>query len=433
VAAAALLSLVMSAPARADTVTDWNTHAFSALTAAAPAGAGQTPPVSTLHLAMVHGAVYDAVNAIDRRYQPYLGAPKAKRWYSKDAAAATAAYRVLATLLPAQLETLGGFYSSSLAGIPAGPAKDGGIAVGEAAAAAMLAARANDGRFGPFRFPVGSGPGQWRPTPPAFINDPNAWVKDVQPFLIESPSEFRSNGPNELTSRKYAREFNEVKELGSVASSARTDDQTDAARFWSEGPVHWTRIAQQLSARHRLKIADNARLFAMMYLTAADAAIATWDDKAYWLFWRPITAIREADSDGNAATEADATWLPLINTPPYTDHPSGLSALGSAMASSLRDFFGTDQLEFSSTNPSLKLTRSYTSFSQAVDEIVDARVWSGIHFRIADVQGAKIGRQVARYRRQHYFQRTKRRACEEDHGGLFGNDDEDQEDDKPDH
>jgi PAP2 superfamily len=443
VAAAALLSLVLSAPARADTVTDWNIHAFSALTAAPPAGAGQTPPVSTLHLAMVHGAVYDAVNAIDRRYQPYLGAPRAKRWYSKDAAAATAAYRVLATLLPAQLETLGGHYSNSLAGIPAGPAKDGGIAVGEAAAATMLAARENDGRFpmNPYRFPApltSTEPwpaGQWRPTPPAFVNDPFAWVKDVKPFLIESPSEFRSRGPNELTSRKYAREFNEVKELGSATSSVRTADQTDAARFWSEGPVHWTRIARQLSARHGLKIADNARLFAMQYLTAADAAIACWGDKARWLFWRPITAIREADRDGNPATQPDPAWLPLINTPPYPDHPSGLTCIGSAMASSLRDFFGTDRLEFSSTNASLAppLTRSYTSFSQAVDEIVDARVWSGIHFRTADVQGAKIGRQIARYRKQHYFQRANPRRCEEEHAGDFEHHDEgDQEDDKPD-
>jgi hypothetical protein len=445
VAAAALLSLVLSAPARADTVTDWNTYALTALTAPATAGgAGQTPPVSTLHLAMVHGAVYDAVNAIDRRYQPYLDAPKARRWYSKDAAAATAAYRVLASLLPAQLETLGRLYSNSLAGIPSGRAKDGGIAVGDAAAATMLAARANDGRFpvNPYRFPAPLTPeedwpvGQWRPTLPEYVNDPFAWVKDVEPFLIESASEFRSRGPNELTSRKYAREFNEVKELGSATSSARTADQTNAARFWSQGPVHWTRIAQQLSARYGLKIADNARLFAMQYLTAADAAIACWGDKARWLFWRPITAIREADRDGNPATQADPAWLPLINTPPYPDHPSGLTCIGNAMASSLRDFFGTDRLEFSSTNASLNppLTRSYTSFSQAVDEIIDARVWSGIHFRIADVQGAKIASRIARYRKQHYFQRTKTRACEEDHGGVFEQDDqEDQEDDKPDY
>jgi hypothetical protein len=427
VAAAAILSLALSAPARADTVTDWNSHALSALTAAPPAGAGQSPLVATLHLAMVHGAVYDAVNAIDGRYQPYLGAPKAKRWYSKDAAAATAAYRVLAGLLPAQQETLGPLYATSLAGIASGPAKDGGIAVGDAAAAAMLAARTNDGRFpaNPYRHPAPLTPtelwpaGQWRPTPPAFINDPFAWVKDVRPFLIESASQFRSRGPNELTSREYAREFREVKELGSAASSARSADQTDAARFWSAGSVHWIHIAEQLSTRHALDIADNSRLFAMLYLTGADSAIACWDDKARWLFWRPITAIREADRDGNPATEADPAWLPLIITPPYPDHPSGLSCIGSAMGRSLRDFFGTNRLEFSSTNQDFDLTRSYTSFSQAIDEIVDARVWSGIHFRIADEHGEKIGRQVARYRKQHYFHR----AFEEDDRGGDEHDD----------
>jgi hypothetical protein len=421
-AAAALLSLALSAPARADTVTDWHSHTLSALTAAPPAGAGQSPLVATLHLAMVHGAVYDAVNAIDGRYQPYLGAPKAKRWYSKDAAAATAAYRVLARLLPAQQETLGPLYATSLAGIASGPAKDGGIAVGDAAAAAMLAARTNDGRspVNPYRHPAPLTPtepwpaGQWRPTPPAFVNDPFAWLKDVRPFLIESASAFRSDGPNELTSRKYAREFDEVKELGSAASSARTADQTDAALFWSAGLVHWISVAQQLSTRHGLEIADNARLFAMLYLTGADAAIACWGDKARWLFWRPITAIREADRDGNPATDADPAWLPLIITPPYPDHPSGLACIGSGMGRSLRDFFGTNRLSFSSTNRDLNLTRSYTSFSQAIDEIVDARVWSGIHFRIADEHGERIGRQVARYRKQHYFRPTKPRAVEED-------------------
>jgi hypothetical protein len=441
-AAAALLTLALSAPARADTVTDWNAHALSALTATPPAGAGQTPPVSTLHLAMVHGAVYDAVNAIDRRYQPYLSAPKAKRWYSKDAAAATAAHRVLASVLPAQAEALGLLYATSLARIPAGPAKDGGIAVGDAAAVAMLAARTDDGRFppNPYRFPAPLTPtepwpvGQWRPTPPAFVNDPFAWLKDVKPFLIASASQFRSNGPNELTSRRYAREFNEVKDLGSATSSTRTDDQTHAARFWSEGPVHWTRIARQLSVRYRLDIADNARLFAMLYLTAADAGIAAWDDKARWLYWRPITAIHEADRDGNPATEADATWLPLIVNPPYPDHPSGLTAVGSAMGRTLRDFFGTNRLEFSSKNETLNLTRSYGSFSQAIDEIVDARVWSGIHFRIADVHAAKIGRQIARYREQHYFHRAKPGACREGHhGDDEHNDEEDEEDDKHDH
>jgi hypothetical protein len=408
-AAAALLTLAAAAPARADAVTEWNLHATNALVVTGM----QTPPVSTIHLAIVHGAVYDAVNSIDGRYEPYLVNVRARRWYSKEAAAATAAYRVLAGLLPAQHGTLGPLYATSLAGIPPGRAKDGGIAVGEIAAAAMLAARTNDGRFPatPFRFPAPATPqdpwpaGQWRPTPPGFVNDPFAWVKDVRPFLIFDPADFRSAGPNELTSRKYAREFNEVKLLGSATSPERTADQTDMARFWAEGPVILTRITRQLSAAGRLDTADNARLFAMLYLTAADSAISCWQDKARWLFWRPVTAIRDADRDSNRATEPDTGWSPLINTPPYPDHPSGLACVGGSMARTLRDFFGRNRVEFSATSSNSNTTRSFTSFSQAVEEMVDARVYSGVHFRIADVHGALIGKKVARYRQEHYFHR----------------------------
>jgi hypothetical protein len=402
-AAVALLSLAVSAPARADTVTDWNTTAFTALTAAPPAGAGQPPPVSTIHLAMVHGAVYDAVNAIDRRYQPYLIALRAKRWYSKDAAAATAAYRVLAAILPAQEATFASLYAASLAGIPAGKAKDRGIAVGETAAQVMLLIRMNDGRFGPFRFTPGTERGEWRPGLPAFVNDPNAWVKDVTPFMIRSASDFRSDGPNELSSEEYAEEFEEVKTLGSATSATRNADQTDMARFWSEGPAIWTRITHQLSDRYDLTIADNARLFAMLYLTGADALIACWDDKAVWSFWRPITAIREAGDDDNPNTDPDPDWLPLINNPPYPDHPSGLGCVIGAMARTARDFFGTNRVEFSATGVNSMTTRSYSRFSDATDEVVDARVYSGIHFRIADEHGAKIGKQVARWRQKHFF------------------------------
>jgi hypothetical protein len=410
--AAALLSLTLSAPARADAVTDWNTTAMTALTAPPPVGAGQPPHVATIHLAIVHAAVYDAVNAIDGRYEPYLAAPEAKRWYSKDAAAATAAYRVLASLPATPGETLASAYTSSLAAIPAGEAKDGGIAVGEAAAQAMLAARANDGRFGPFRFTPGTLPGQWRPITPT-ANDPNAWVKDVTPFMIERASDFRSDGPNRLSSRKYAKEFSEVKSLGSAGSTTRTADQTDMARFWAEGPAIWTRIAHQLSLGHGLTVADNARFFAMLYLTGADALIACWDDKAAWSFWRPITAIREAGSDGNRRTEADPNWLPLINNPPYPDHPSGLACVISAMAETARDFFGTNRVEFSATSSTSMTTRSFSRFSQATEEVVDARVFSGIHFRIADEHGAKIGKRVAAWRKERYFRPVPHERCDD--------------------
>jgi hypothetical protein len=403
-AAVVAAALLAAAPAHADTVVDWNVHATNALVTTATPPASQPPPVQTIHLAMVHGAVYDAVNAIDRGHEPYLVKPRARRWYSKDAAAATAAYHVLVSVVPAQQPALQEHLRASLASIPNGRAESGGIAVGEAAAAAMIAARTNDGRFGAFRFPVGTKPGQWRPVLPMFVNDPNAWVAHVKPFMIPAQSHFGSDGPSDLGSRRYAREFDEVKRLGSATSGERTADQTDAARFWAEGPMIITRAVRELSARFCLKTADNARLFAMLYLTGADSLISVWYDKARWLFWRPITAIQEADDDGNPATEADPGWLPLINNPPYPEHPSGLVGVVTAMGETLEDFFGTDRIAFSATsmNPPMS-TRSFGSFSQAIEEVVDARVWSGIHFRNAEEDSARIGKQVAHWRDHYYF------------------------------
>ncbi len=315
---------------------------------------------------------------------------------------------MLASIVPAQQAALETRYRASLAAIGEGKAKAGGVAVGDAAAAQMIAARTGDGRFGPFRFAVGSEPGQWRPVLPAFVNDPAAWVAKVRPFLLESASQFRTEGPNSLRSRRYAREFAEVKSIGSLSSSTRTADQTDMARFWAEHPpAMWSRVFRQLSAGHQLTTAASARMFAMLYLTAADAAIGCWDDKAQWLYWRPITAIREAGSDGNPATDADPDWLPLIATPPYPEHPSGHGCVSGSIVETLRDFFGTDRAEFNATSTVSGTTRSFTRFSQAIDEIVDARVYSGIHFRTADVQGARLGRQVADWRQRHYFEHAK--------------------------
>jgi hypothetical protein len=397
-------ALAAPALAHADAVTDWNRNATSALMVTA----AQPPQQSVPHMAMVQGAVYDAVNAIDAGHEGYLLTSRlATPFDSKEAAAATAAYRVLLRIVPAQQPVLDAQYAASLAAIPDGSSKTRGIAVGEAAAAAMIAARTDDGRFGAFRFTVGSGPGAWVPVLPSFVNDPNAWLKDEKPFLIESSSQFRSDGPFPLASKRYTRDFTEVKALGSAASATRTADQTHAARYWAENPPGtWSRVFRTLSAQQGLSLADNARLYAMLYLTAADALISVWDDKAHYLFWRPITAIREADTDGNPATVKDEAWLPLIPTPPYPEHPSGHSGLSESFVATLQDFFGTDGIGWTDTNNG-GLTRSFTSFSQAIDEIVDARVWSGIHFRNADEQGARIGRQVAKWREQHYFQAVR--------------------------
>ena len=405
--AVALLFVVVPAVARADTVTQWNLNAANALMVSA----GQPPQVSVPHMAMVHGAVYDAVNAIDGRHEGYLLSSRlARPSDSKEAAAAAAAYGVLVYLVPGQKESLDSLYAALLAGVPEGSAKTRGIAVGEAAAAAMIAARTDDGRFGPYRFPVGSVAGEWRPVLPAFVNDPSAWLKDVKPFLIRSSSQFGSQGPLRLTSRKYARELAEAKSVGSATSTTRTADQTHAARYWAENPpATWSRIFRALSAEQGLSLTENARLYAMLYMSAADALITVWADKARFLFWRPITAIREADADGNPATVADPAWLPLIPTPPYTEHSSGHAGLSGSFVATLRDFFGTDKIGWTDTN-NAGLTRSFTRFSQAIDEVVDARVWSGIHFRTADEQGAQIGKQVAKWRDTHYFRAVPARA-----------------------
>jgi hypothetical protein len=227
----------------------------------------------------------------------------------------------------------------------------------------------------------------------------------------------RTDGPNPLTSVAYAEDFNEIKELGSLTSITRTPDQTDAAIFWQENAFAlWNRIFRALVASQQLDIVDSARLFAMENLAGADAMIGCWNDKYYWQFWRPITAIREADTDGNPATEADPTWLPLFDqatpvcnppllvTPPFPDHPSGHSSSSSALVHTLQNFFGTDRIGFSAFSNKSCTTRSFDRFSDALKEILDARVYAGIHFRTADMQGAVLGRKVAHYLKKHYFQ-----------------------------
>jgi hypothetical protein len=403
-----LAALTAPALAAADTVTQWNQNAANALYVTA----AQPPNVSVLHMAMVQGAVYDAVNAIDGSREGYLLTSRvATPTDSKDAAAATAAYKVLISIVPAQQPALLALYNATLAGIPDGSAETRGIAVGDAAAAAMIAARTADGRFGTPGFLTGTTPGAWRPVLPAFGNDPNAWVKDVKPFLIRGASQFRSDGPYHLTSRKYAREFNEVKTVGSASApiTDRSLDQTNAALYWAENPPRtWNRILNSLSASRGVSLVENARLFAEVYLTVADTFIAVWDEKGHYSFWRPITAIREADTDGNHRTAKDENWLPLVANPPYPEHPSGHLGLSGAVGKALQQFFHTDWLAWTDTNVAGR-TRSFTRVSDAVEEIENARVWSGIHFRNADEASVQISRQIAKYRDKHFFNRLDHR------------------------
>ncbi len=387
--------------------------------AAAPVpGAGQTPPVSVIHLAMVQTAVYDAVNSIGGRYEPYLDdLPPAAEGASVDAAVATAAHHVLVGLgippvppLPdpvlARLEQL---YTDALGAIPDGPAEDGGIAAGAAAAEAMLAERTGDGRFVlPAAFTEGTLPGEWRPTPPANVNDPFAWVADVRPFVLESASQVRTRGPLDLTSRAYAREYDEVKKPGAIGST-RTPEQQAVVQFFSANPVvMFNRTFRDVAVEEGLSLADEARLMAKLNVAAADALIGCWDDKRLWGFWRPITAIQNGDADGNRRTAGDPTWTPLLNNPPYPDHPSGYNCLTAAFMHTAKRFFGTNRFDLTVTQstPTGDLSRDYRRFTNVIDDTIDARVWQGLHFRTADVQGARLGKEVARWLDRHYFERV---------------------------
>jgi hypothetical protein len=393
-------------------VTHWSAIAAAPITSQVPAA-----PAMVL-MAMVHGAIYDAVNAIDGGHKPYLSAPPARPTDSMDAAVAAAAYNVLLHVLPTVPATLAGDYSAALAAIPDGSAKAGGISVGEAAAAAMLTARSNDGRNGPFRFTPGTQVGQWRPELPAFVSDPNAWLKDVTPFAIADPARFGSGGPYPITSQRYAADFNEVKALGRATGSSRTQAQTEIANFWAVNPVRlWSEISRTLATQEQLSTVDAARYYALTFFSAADTLISVWVDKAKWSSWRPITAIRQAANDGNPDTEPDATWTPFLATPPYPEHPSGHVSLATAVTVTAQLFFHTDRISFSATNPLLlggTGTRTFTSLSQARKEVIDARVLQGIHFRHADEDGARIGASVTRWVADHLLKQTGGGAEEDD-------------------
>jgi hypothetical protein len=342
---------------------------------------------------------------------------------------ATAAYLVLKNIVgtvplsipsftpamrAAVLASLEAQYNASKNAVPDSPFKKMGIAAGTAAAQAMIDSRQGDGRFGPSQFVPNANPGYWDPVAPSgtTVQDPTPWAGGVEPFLLQSSSQFRSPGPNALTSVAYAADVNEIKALGGngvVTPSARTATQTYVAKWWQSNPVAmWNDVARQLIARNDLDISDAARLLAMENLAAADAAINTWNDKYHFSFWRPFQAIRRAADDGNSATSPDLTWTPLISAP-YPEHTSGHLGLDSSHTTVLRMFFGDApaggyQITSAFVNPGGPATRTFTGFSQAVDEIVEARIWAGLHFRTADVQAVQLGTNVANYAAANYFE-----------------------------
>jgi hypothetical protein len=410
VIALAMLTTIVVAPASAeDAIADWNLIAETAVRTS-----GHAPPVAALDFAIVHLAIYDAVQSIDHRHCLYHGRPR-HAIGSKKAAAAKAGHDILVGLFPDQTDTLDTAYANYVNDNAIGP-NDPGLDVGVKAAHDILMLRTNDGRFPPNPPPfLGSNEiGQWRPTPsflpgppPSFAPGLAPWVANVTPFAMKSDSQFRVVPPPDLTSEVWARDFNEIKALGSLTSSARTPEQTEIGYFWADsGPVMWQSALRDIARNHVHDIGDSARMFALADVALADAQIACWDSKYFYNFWRPVTSIRMGDQDNNPSTELDADWQPLINTPNFPEYPSGHATTSGAVAQALRLFFGRDRLTFqmTTTNPNAQQKiHTFISFSQAEQDVVNARVYVGIHYRNTDNVSRAQGHRVTDWVFTHFF------------------------------
>ena len=437
--AALMLALPFTCTAAAR-VAEWNVTAVDATLMA-----GENPTVQSRALAVVQVAVHDALNAIERRFEPYALDDEVDSEASTDAAIATAARDALVGVIAVGTLPFTGFgsaeqqaaavafvdtaYAADLEMIPEGEAKTRGIAVGKAAAAVILAERLEDGATTFVPYTPGTEPGDWQPTPNPSPADPPApadhlpaqlpgWGQ-VTPFVLPSSQKFQLDDPPALTSEHYARDYHEVQALGVKVSEVRTADQEEIARFWfGSSPVGWSQIARTVAADGRLDAWEQARVLALVNLAMADGVIAGFDTKYHVNRWRPITAIRAGETDGNEATVADPTWESLLNTPPHPDYPSTHAVQGGAASVVLRQVFGTDQVDFTATSgvPFAGTMRTFTSFSEAAQENADSRVFAGVHFRSATTNGVKLGRQIGWFTVKHAL----RPVTEEDHADAGG-------------
>jgi PAP2 superfamily protein len=376
-------------------VIDWNQVLLSIVNTPGAQPANIQP---TRNFAILHAAIYDAVNSVDRTHRPYLVSVRAPRDASETAAADAAAHTALVGLYPAQASTVDADYGAELAQVPDGPAKDKGVRLGQQVADELLAIRANDGSsVTPPPFVPGTAPGNYQLTPPNFAAPVFTTWGQVTPFVLDHGDQFRPAPPPPPTSDAYAAAINEVKSLGSAASTTRTAEQTQIGRFWNP-PIQnfWNQIAETVAVVHHSDLPTTARLFATLNLSFADSAIAFYDAKYTYRLWRPVTAIRLADTDGNPNTVADPNWLPLSgNTAPDPSYPGAHSTISAAGADVLSSFFGGDQ-SFSVTSPALPgVTRSFTSFDAAAQEAGLSRIFSGQHTRLDHVAGLELGHDVA--------------------------------------
>ena len=404
--------------ARADEVADWNRNLFEAARLNSPP---TSPLLITRNAALVQAAVFDAINGIERRYTPIHVAPAAEPGSSRRAAVVQAAYAVLVRLYPSQAATLLAKRDDSIAALTdadddPGESIERGIAWGQTVADAIWAWRLTDGIApAPAPFLGGANPGEWRPTPPGFLSGAGVQFSYMTPWVLESPSQFRPGGPPALNSQRYAADFNEVKLKGDISGLNRTEDESLYSRFWnfSTSPAYWNQIALTLAERQHLTLSAKSRLMALVDLSVADAAIGCWDAKYTYNFWRPVTAISLADTDGNPDTVA-GPFTSYLTTPNHPDYPSGHSCVSSAAAAVLASTFGENtSFSVSSDAPEMAgVVRSYGSFSEILEEIKNARVYAGIHFRSACEDGTKLGARVADYVQANALQRVNGKANE---------------------
>ena len=391
--------------AKADVVSDWNLIAVQTISAEMPA---RPAPVWFLDLALVHISMHDAIQSIDKRFEPYH-VPIPGAMGSPEVAAAKAAHDMLVHLFPGQAGALGMIFNNYLVAHTLSP-NDAGVAVGASAAAGIIALRANDGRFPPNQVPFngGTNPGEWRPTPsligmppapPSFASMVTPWVANVTPFVIKSGDQFRAPAPPPLKSKRYAKSYDDVRLLGARFNSDRTTDQTNLALLWASNyAVLWSRVLREIADAHLTNVDDSGRLFALSMMAIADSIITSWDSKVAFNTWRPITAIRLGDSDTNPDTIGVPNWEPLVNTPNYPDVTSGANNVTGAVTRTLSLYFGNDEMLFTvrTTNAAApQQTKDYFRFSDAADDVVRARVYEGIHFDFADEEARKQGRHVA--------------------------------------
>jgi hypothetical protein len=410
----AAVLLCGSLTARADVVLDWNEIAVNTLGAQ-----GQNPFAQARYLSIVQLAVFEAVNTITGNYEPYLGTVVAPVGASADAAAITAAYRVLRTYFPAAAATLDPAYAASLAAIPSGSARDYGVATGEDAAAQMIDLRSNDGASPPeFYLPQSSDAGVWQTTPSC---PPPGGVffqwQNVTPFGVPSVSgnqdwlePFLPDPPPALTSSRYAKDYKEVKTVGSLNSTVRPQDRADVARFYAASTPSFifNLTARQVAAERHHSLTENARALALINVASNDSLVASFATKYHYLLWRPETAIRGGDSDENDRTTPDLGFAPYIVTPCFPSYPSNHASGSGSAAEILRRIYGAGGHHITIANPAVPdLTYHYMTFKQITDDIDDARVYGGIHFRFDQDAGNRLARDIATFVYKHNLQRVR--------------------------